>query len=76
MVGLGTQDTLSDAGDFVRDRKTTFRMLWDASFQSWRQLKIPGQPAAILFAADGSEIKRWQGRFPEDEVVRLAEANR
>ncbi len=39
-------------------------MLWDDGFSSWRALKIPGQPAAILFAADGREIKRWQGPFP------------
>ncbi len=47
-------------------------MLWDDGFASWRALKIPGQPAAILFAPDGREIKRWQGPFPEDEVLRLA----
>ena len=49
----------------------TFTMLWDASRRSWRELKIPGQPAAILLAPDGSEIKRWLGVFPEDEVEAL-----
>ena len=69
---MGTQDSLAEAKDFVTRYKTTFQMLWDDGFSSWRALKIPGQPAAILFAADGREIKRWQGPFPEDEVVRLA----
>ena len=52
----------------------TFTMLWDASGRSWRELRIPGQPAAILLAPDGTEIGRWFGPIPEDEVTRrLAE---
>ena len=47
-------------------------MLWDASFRSWRALEIPGQPAAVLIAPDGSFLGRWLGPFPEDEVLRLA----
>lgn len=47
-------------------------MLWDSSFRSWRELGIPGQPAAILLAPDGREVKRWLGAFPEAEVARLA----
>jgi hypothetical protein len=48
----------------------TFTTLWDESGRSWRELRIPGQPAAILLAADGREIGRWLGAFPEDEVAR------
>ncbi len=48
-------------------------MLWDDGFASWRGLKIAAQPAAVLVAADGHELKRWQGAFPEGEVLRLAE---
>ena len=47
-------------------------MLWDSSSRSWRDLGISGQPAAILLAPDGSEVKRWLGQFDEAEVVRLA----
>ena len=72
VVGLGTQDNLGEARDFVRKYGTTFQMLWDSSFRSWRELGIPGQPAAILLAPDGSEVKRWLGQFDEAEVVRLA----
>ena len=52
----------------------SFTMLFDSSLRSWEQLKILSQPAAILLAPDGSEIKRWLGEFPESEVVRLASA--
>lgn len=72
MVGLGTQDSRDEARDFVARYGVTFTMLWDGSGRSWRELRIPGQPAAILLARDGSEIKRWLGPFPEDEVVELA----
>jgi len=47
-------------------------MLWDESFQSWQDLNIASQPAAILFAADGVPISGWSGGFPEDEVLQLA----
>ncbi len=72
MVGLGTQDSLPEARDFVTRYKISFQMLWDDGFDSWRALEIAAQPAAVLFSATGKEIKRWQGSFPEDEVLRLA----
>ena len=71
-MGLGTQDSLAEARAFVTGYGTSFTMLWDSSFRSWRELGIPGQPAAVLLAPDGSEVKRWLGPFPESEVARLA----
>ena len=47
-------------------------MLWDESFQSWQTLNISSQPAAILFAADGTAISGWLGGFPEAEVLQLS----
>jgi len=47
-------------------------MLWDESYQSWQALQISSQPAAILFAADGTPLTGWRGGFPEDEVLQLA----
>ncbi len=72
VVGLGTQDDLSQARDFVKRYGATFQMLWDSSSRSWRALGIAGQPAAILLAPDGSEIKRWLGPFDAAEVLRLS----
>ncbi|MGH9155625.1 MAG: TlpA family protein disulfide reductase [Acidimicrobiales bacterium] len=72
-MGLGTQDSLGEARDFVTRYRISFTMLWDSSFRSWRELGIPGQPAAVLLGPDGREVKRWLGVFPEDEVARLAE---
>ena len=44
-------------------------MLWDESFESWAQLGVRGQPAGMLFAADGTLISRWSGPIPEDKVL-------
>ncbi len=47
-------------------------MLWDESFESWTSLEIAGQPTLVLLAPDGSELGRWFGAIPEDEVLSLA----
>ena len=76
MVGLGTQDTLDDANEFVEDNGTaSFTMLWDESFQTWTEIGITSQPSAVLLAADGSPITGWIGPFPKDEVLALARDN-
>ncbi len=67
VIGLGTQDDLRLARDFVAKGKITFPMLWDDSFDSWRQLGIRSQPSAVLVAADGRELGRWQGRIDTKE---------
>lgn len=74
MVGLGTQDSLEEAEQFVQRYGATFKMLWDPTFQSWRALGITGQPAAILLDRNGEIIERWFGIFDEAEVLELASA--
>ena len=73
VVGLGTQDDLRLGRDFVAKGKITFPMLWDDSFESWRQLGIRSQPSAVLVSADGRELGRWQGRIDnrEKEILSL-----
>ena len=72
-MGVGTQDTLEEANEFVEDHDTrSFTMLWDESFETWQALGITSQPSAILLAADGTPITGWVGTYPEDEVLRLA----
>ncbi len=72
MVGLGTQDSLGEAEDFVEDYGTTFPMLWDESFQSWIELGVSSQPTAYMFTPEGTIITGWIGPFPEDQVLDLA----
>lgn len=71
MIGLGTQDGIEMAEDFVDDHDVNFRMLWDPGFDSWVHYGIRGQPAAVLLDAEGGAIKGWRGLFSEDEVLEL-----
>lgn len=73
VVGLGAQDSLGQAQDFVEDYGTkSFRMLYDGSFQSWAALGIRGQPIAVLFDTDGTGRFIWYGPFDEQEVLTAA----
>ena len=70
LVGLGAQDSLGEAHEFVENYGTTsFRMLYDASLESWSALGIQGQPAAILFDTEGRGQFVWYGPFDGAEVL-------
>lgn len=71
VIGIGTQDTVGEAYDFVDRYKTTFTMLWDETFETWLAFGVSSQPAAMLLTADGQFINGWTGPFPENEVLRL-----
>jgi hypothetical protein len=73
VIGLGTQNTVEEAVEFVRATGTTsFPMYWDETFVSWNAFGVTGQPAAALLSTDGEIIGGWLGGFDEDEVLRLA----
>jgi len=70
VVGIGTQDSLDLAEDFVDTHNLQqTRMLWDTGFESWRALSITGQPTWVLITPQGEEIQRWQGGLPTDEIL-------
>lgn len=72
MIGLGTQDSATEAVDFVTDTGTySFPMYWDETFESWTVFGITAQPAAVLISPDGETIAGWRGAFDEDEVLDL-----
>lgn len=72
VLGLGAQDNLAEAEYFFDQfGRFSFPMYWDPTFESWRQLGVSSQPRAALFAADGSFIDAWLGRFPEAKVEAL-----
>ncbi len=52
-MGLGTQDDLELARDFVAKGGITFTMLWDESFESWQALGV----AATLDADRASLVR-------------------
>ena len=58
LIGVGAQDDLAQAQDFVDRTGTTFAMLWDSSNTSWNQLGIFSQHRVIVFNRYGQEIDR------------------
>ena len=71
VIGLGAQDSLPEAKAFVRERGTrSFPMVWDPSGESWTELGVPAQPAAVLFDRRGRERGRWFGEFDGAAILR------
>ena len=64
MLGLGAQDSLDYAHDFIASTGTgggSITMVWDPSFDSWRQFGIRSQPYWILYDAQGNEVTSRPG---------------
>ncbi len=75
VVGIGTQDDLEYAKSFLVDTGvTTPLMLWDESFESWREIGITAQPTWILVRGDGSFIQGWIGGLPQEQILELLDA--
>ncbi len=76
MIGVGTQDNLEEATQFVDDYGTeSFMMLWDSTYVTWNSMGVTSSPTAILFDSTGGLLGGWVGSFPEDDVIRLATAS-
>ena len=72
MIGLGTQNTVEDAVDFVESTGTiSFPMYWDETFVSWNAFGVQGTPAAALLSPTGEILGGWIGPFDLDEVLTL-----
>jgi thiol-disulfide isomerase/thioredoxin len=70
VIGLGTQDDLALAEDFVSTYGVdTPQMLWDPGFESWQSLEITGQPTWVLLSPGGEELGRWQGGLPTEAIL-------
>lgn len=64
IVGMGAQDSLSFANEFVASTGTTgdnITMIWDETFATWQALGIRSQPYWILYDADGNEVTSRPG---------------
>ena len=70
---MGTQDSGSDAIDFVESYETySFPVYWDESFETWLAFGVTGQPAAALLSPEGEMLGGWLGSVPFDEILDLA----
>ena len=76
MVGVGTQNTASEARAFRRQTGIrSFPLLYEADgFRSWKPFGFVAQPAAALLSSKGQLLRVWSGPFDEAEVLRLIAA--
>ena len=72
MVGLGTQDSLQLAEEFVdRNGTSTPLMTWDATFETWNHYEVRGQPTLILVDQGGQPLGTWHS-LSDELIQRLA----
>jgi len=73
IIGLGAQDSLEQAQDFVSTFGTvSFPMVWDRAFDSWISLGVVSQPFWILFDSEGNQVAARGGAVDLDLVAQTS----
>lgn len=73
IIGLGAQDSLDQAVDFVSSTDTAgLDMVWDESGESWIHFEVTSQPTVIVLSADGEVEARWYRDFDEAGILAAA----
>ena len=68
VVGIGAQDDLSLARDFVSTTGVTFTMLWSESSEAWRQFAIRSNSEFWLIDKDGNRIDNSATLYDESHI--------
>ena len=72
MVGVGAQDNLALAKDFLADTGiSSATMLWSDSFDSWRHYEINNNSDMWLLDANGNRVGERFYKFDENYVEEL-----
>jgi len=74
VIGLGAQDSVELATDFVEFTETAdtdVTMIYDPTFETWRTFGIRSQPYWLLFDDQGNELVSRPGFVDEDIVNEL-----
>ena len=77
VLGLGAQDGLDFATEFVEEldlAESEITLVWDPSFDSWRNFGIRAQPYWILYDAQGNEVASRPGSVDLDAVQAVLDA--
>ena len=67
-MGIGTQDDLDLARDFVDQTGVTFTMLWSESPESWRHFAIQRNSDFWLIDKDGNRIDNSATLYDESHI--------
>lgn len=74
VIGLGAQDSIELATDFVEFTETAdagVTMIYDPTFASWRSFGIRSQPYWVLFDDQGNELVSRPGGIDENVIDEL-----
>lgn len=71
VVGFGGGDSTEAGVAFVAEHGLSFPNLFDESRDLWDQLGVSGQPAWILYGADGALLGRGAGAVVATEIAAL-----
>ena len=69
VVGIGGQDDLALARDFVESTGTTFTMLWSDSAEVWRYFAVTNNSDVWLVDKDGNRIDNGATPFDDSHIA-------
>ena len=69
VVGIGAQDDLALARDFVASAGTTFTMLWSESVEAWRHFGVQHLSDFWLVDPNGNRIDNISTPFDDSHVT-------
>jgi thiol-disulfide isomerase/thioredoxin len=73
ILGLGAQDDLVQAVDFLTDTSTQdLEMVWDASGRSWSHYRVTRQPTVVVLDAAGRVTRTLSRHFDAATVLAAA----
>ncbi len=73
ILGLGAQDDLDQAVDFLSDTSTQkLQMVWDKAGKTWRHFQVTSQPTVLVIDADGQVSKKWFRDFDSGGILAAA----
>ena len=73
ILGLGAQDDLKQAKDFLADTNTRdLEMVWDDRGRTWQHFKVTNQPTVVVVDAAGKVTRTWFREFDAKGIVAAA----
>ena len=68
VVGIGAQDDLVGAREFVAATGVTFTMLWSESVEAWRHFAVLRESDYWLIDKDGNRVNNSSTPYNESHV--------
>lgn len=69
IVGVGAQDDLEQARDFLQDTTTQrLEMTWDRSGKSWIHFAVRSPSTLKVIDAEGKVTRTWVGKFDAEQI--------